>query len=180
MPLIFYPDIVAKSQVAPHFFMVGYRSFTTATTAIEQLKIGSDLLSVCFFEETEFNTYTSNFIGQGIAEDVGNPTSYNLVFIAMDISEIVDNCESGSLGLIDSKIQKFNIYPNPSNGIVYLENNSNHKIDSVIVYSISGNKVFELVQNNIQFLDLSHVTNGLYFIKITSEGNSITNKLIKN
>ncbi len=180
MPLIFYPDITVKSQVAPHFFMVGYRSFTTATTAIEQLKIGSDLLSECFFEETEFNTYTSNFINQGIAEDVGNPTSYNLVFIAMDISEIVDLCESGSLGLIDSKIQKLKIYPNPSNGIVYLENNSNNKIDSVIVYSINGSKVFELVQNNIQSINLNHLTAGLYFIKTTSNDNTFINKLIKN
>ena len=84
-----------------------------------------------------------------------------------------------NLGNSDFSANLVSFYPNPSNGIVYIKNNSSKNINSVIVYSVRGNKVFETNQNNIQSLDLKHLSNGMYFIKIFSESTSIIKKFIK-
>ncbi len=73
---------------------------------------------------------------------------------------------------------KFEVFPNPNNGIfnvVFSDNN----IKSIIVYSLIGDKVFEKTacsdkQINI---DISQFKTGLYLVKVI-EGNTVTTKKI--
>ena len=75
------------------------------------------------------------------------------------------------------------IYPNPTKGIF------NVSIGTIIpktilVYDPIGKIVcskdeFQNNQSNI-ILDLSNVSNGVYFVKIISENKSITRRIIKN
>ena len=72
----------------------------------------------------------------------------------------------------------FNVYPNPSNGLVNIELNiAETSTASIIIYDANGKVVFNsndvsIVNNKMQ-LDLSKESAGLYFIKV------ITNSEIK-
>ena len=75
------------------------------------------------------------------------------------------------------------IYPNPSKGIF------NVSMGTIIpktvdVYDLTGKIVYsksEFQNNPSQFLlDLSSISSGIYFVKISSDNQSITKRIIKN
>lgn len=78
----------------------------------------------------------------------------------------------------------FNVYPNPTNGIVKIDwTNSNQKPNSVQIFDITGKL---LVTKNIEANDLNaelniaEYTNGLYLVKIISkDGNTVVKKVFK-
>jgi hypothetical protein len=73
----------------------------------------------------------------------------------------------------------FNIIPNPNNGVfTLLINTALYKANSLIrVYDMLGNEVHTAtLQNNKNMqLNLSHLNNGVYFVKY-SDGNAVVNK----
>ena len=70
-----------------------------------------------------------------------------------------------------------NLYPNPTSGVVSVQNNSALPIENVEVYSITGQKVLTSTSKQI---DLSALNSGVYFVKlIAQEGTSITKKVVK-
>lgn len=81
------------------------------------------------------------------------------------------------------EMENIAIYPNPSKGIF---NVSIRTITpkTIVVYDIIGKIVcfkdeFQNNQSNV-LLDLSSVSNGVYFVKIISENKSVTRRIIKN
>ncbi|MBK8368189.1 MAG: T9SS type A sorting domain-containing protein [Bacteroidetes bacterium] len=77
------------------------------------------------------------------------------------------------------------VYPNPSNGTVYLKfkTNINEKI-LVEVYDILGRNMYlksfnNITENQVEQLDLSNYTNGMYLIKISSNKQQECIKIIK-
>jgi alpha-tubulin suppressor-like RCC1 family protein len=73
-----------------------------------------------------------------------------------------------------------NLYPNPTNGRVTL-NNSEAQYQSVAVYNYLGQEVTQqkLNESNNQTVDLSSFSNGVYLFKLQSENSSETLKVIK-
>lgn len=72
------------------------------------------------------------------------------------------------------------IYPNPSNGRVYIANNSKLAINSISVTDISG----KVIVNKLAFsegmsIDLSAVHSGMYIVRVSTETKAYTVKLIK-
>ncbi|WP_309609302.1 T9SS type A sorting domain-containing protein [Flavobacterium sp.] len=71
------------------------------------------------------------------------------------------------------------IYPNPTSGIVTINNDSNI-IDSVTVNDILGKTVQTKTVNNKQVeLDLSNMSNGIYLVKVKSQGVEKVMKVLK-
>ncbi|MFD0837359.1 ELWxxDGT repeat protein [Mariniflexile aquimaris] len=88
--------------------------------------------------------------------------------------------ETQSLDINDNKLTKSNlsIYPNPSNGFINIKNESNITIEKLIVYSITGKHIIE--QNNVSNgINIAHLKNGLYFIRIQSSNETFTYKFVK-
>ena len=70
-----------------------------------------------------------------------------------------------SLGLINHSGQKdFFIYPNPSDGIISIENTSSQKIN-IKVFNATGELKYK-EQNISSEIDLSNLTNGIYILEI--------------
>ncbi|HAW53148.1 MAG TPA: hypothetical protein DCX54_12600 [Flavobacteriales bacterium] len=65
------------------------------------------------------------------------------------------------------------IYPNPATTAIKVSGLEDSRIDQVRVYEVTGRQV--LIQNwdGKDELNLSHLTNGLYLIKLSYEGNSV-------
>jgi len=74
---------------------------------------------------------------------------------------------------------RIKVYPNPAENVVYIESNNllNARID---IMNISGATVIskESINSNIEQIDVSGLSRGMYFIRITNSDNSVTQKLM--
>jgi len=69
------------------------------------------------------------------------------------------------------------VYPNPSNGLVVIENIGNLKLEEIKVFTSSGKLLkTEVFSNafNIHQIDLTQYQSGIYFISLTDENNNLT------
>jgi len=71
--------------------------------------------------------------------------------------------------------QNFTIYPNPANDVLFI--NTDLSIETLSVLDVSGRLI--TTQNEVNQLDISDLPTGVYFAKITSNGQSITKKFVK-
>jgi len=68
---------------------------------------------------------------------------------------------------VDERLAKVSVFPNPSSGLVQLQNQENLVLD-VVVYNAIGQQV--QASSNVKSLDLTDYQKGLYLIEIASEG----------
>ncbi len=68
----------------------------------------------------------------------------------------------------------FSLYPNPTSGLVIIEGEDIQKTE---LYSISGQKVFQTQENRF---DISHLSSGVYLVKITTITEIITKRVVKD
>jgi len=94
---------------------------------------------------------------------------------AFNYSEEVTVADS-ALSVAQNEISNLRVYPNPANDVLFIESN-NQLIDVVSIYSLEGKEVLNInkVQNSV---DVSSLTSGIYIIKITSNENVLTRKII--
>lgn len=72
-----------------------------------------------------------------------------------------------------------NVYPNPSTGMVSVMMPTNTKNFEVIVYNVVGEQITNKnVNSNFDKVDLSNQPNGVYFVKVTSNGEVTTKKVL--
>jgi uncharacterized delta-60 repeat protein len=101
----------------------------------------------------------------------GEFTLYNGV-IANRIIRL--NNPSITLSTTDLTKEQFVIYPNPTNGIVQLNMNAK----TITITDLFGKSLF--IQKNVKNIDLSNLTNGIYFLNIEMEnGSEEVKKIIK-
>lgn len=118
------------------------------------------------------------YAGNGVyAFDTAN------VFVAGNNQTII---RTGAGGVITSlnknasiKKQAYKIYPNPSDGMFYIENDIKAEAQ-IEVYDMAGSLIFQKsYPNNLIDIDLSDFSNGLYLVKLNSEIQSATFKISK-
>ena len=93
-------------------------------------------------------------------------------------STLYDYCEDGwdgPLTVDDLREGKISFYPNPTSDIVNIAANST--VDAV-VYNSSGKKVLDVT--NVNMLDLSKYSNGIYYVRVSYNEFIIDHKIIKN
>lgn len=83
----------------------------------------------------------------------------------------------GSVSITENKNIDFEIFPNPSNGVLFLSQNVNSKSE-VTVFDIFGKKITDLeFKTETERFDLSHLSNGIYFLTIKNENGFKTEKI---
>lgn len=82
------------------------------------------------------------------------------------------------MGLEEQAFTSLKYYPNPVNDVLTITNSSD--IETLTVINMLGQIIIskQINSNNVQ-LDLSSLNNGVYFVKIVSEGKNKTLKIIK-
>ncbi len=105
--------------------------------------------------------FDGNFVPQGLAPDIG-------AYEYDSTTAIHENIGSNS--------NLVNIYPNPANGIIYIEAKN---IQTIEIIDVLGKVVKQLQKSgNKMQIDLSNIRKGIYFIKIKTEKGIVTEKLI--
>jgi len=75
----------------------------------------------------------------------------------------------------DIAIQKgLNIFPNPTNGLLYIE--SNQRPDNIELFDVIGQRIDVDYQNNA--INLSQQATGVYLLRITYEEGSVTRRIV--
>ncbi|MBA3679817.1 MAG: T9SS type A sorting domain-containing protein [Bacteroidetes bacterium] len=126
------------------------------------------------------NKYTSDnlYIVGFLAEYDADSTKRNVLNVVKE--KITPNGET--LG-IKENIEKLNVwvYPNPSNGTLYLNSPTPVNTYKVKVYDLMGKCVFieDLFQvGNTAILNVSQLNNGIYFLSISSESGNFIEKIV--
>jgi hypothetical protein len=86
------------------------------------------------------------------------------------------------LGTDEFQLQNIGIYPNPSNGIFSIKLGE-FIPKSIEITDLTGKIIYTqkgFENNNEIVLNLSSISNGIYFIKIATDSQSLTRKIIKN
>ncbi|WP_430467666.1 endonuclease [Winogradskyella ouciana] len=80
-----------------------------------------------------------------------------------------------SLSIDDNERSKISVYPNPTNGRLYIS--GLHNVDRVEVFSVEGKRLmyFNTVTN---YIDID-IASGLYLVKLISNNRSVIKKVIK-
>ncbi len=133
---------------------------------------------------TSFNTYSYNLAALNAESNV----IFRIVFIS-DGSvtqlgvKVDDFVISGVLSSESFNVNQIAVFPNPSKGIFNIDFGSFNP-DNIEVYDISGKLILQKnkleVSTTQTSIDLSNTSDGVYFVKITSENNTITKRIIKN
>jgi hypothetical protein len=116
----------------------------------------------------EANCYLVAFVNKINAGDVNDREIQNAGTVGL-LNIVTGNPQL----IIDNNIQ---IYPNPTNGMIQFLNVQNAEIT---IYNTLG-QVIETVNsiNSYQQIDMSTFENGTYIVKIVTEGNVITKKIV--
>jgi len=78
-----------------------------------------------------------------------------------------------------STLNSFSFYPNPSSGILTIDNKENNC--EIVITNIIGEKVLsQKIQNEKLEIDLSNQPNGVYLLQVNSEKGNTTKKIIIN
>jgi len=85
------------------------------------------------------------------------------------------------IGIDEPKgIASVQVFPNPTNGELTIDNGQ-LKIENIDIYDVMGKKIIVNSQFSIiNSINIEHLPNGIYFIKITTETGTVTKKIIKN
>jgi len=92
---------------------------------------------------------------------------------------LVDGCEFNHVGIEETNVSDFVIYPNPSQSIFNIQNLKNENLQ-IRTLNLQGKEVvsFKSRNPNIQ-IDLESFPSGIYLLEITSDKGKTTQKVIK-
>jgi hypothetical protein len=91
-------------------------------------------------------------------------------------SALVDTDEDNSTPGSEEKSIK--VFPNPSKGMVSIALSNYTEPALVNVYSLQGKTVASMLINSTVTIDLGHLQKGLYIVKVSSNDEIITKKLM--
>lgn len=112
-----------------------------------------------------------------VAADIDGDGYKDIVTSIDDLMNLVWYKNLTYLGINDPILQNVVLVPNPTNGIVYLQNLS-QPIMSIAVYNVLGKMVLQQ-KSTANSIDISSLQIGLYLIKIETDQGIITKKVIK-
>lgn len=144
--------------------------------------LDSTLSNNCNGRKT-YNTLTNGFSNSNFNYfDVGTINTYNEYFITQassDVSSFIIN-PNYCLILNEQELQKntnsIEIFPNPTNQLLYIKSKTDDVIIHSKIYDIYGN---ELLIDFNHDMDVSNLNAGIYFIKVKTDKGEFIQKFIK-
>ncbi|MDG5491489.1 T9SS type A sorting domain-containing protein [Psychroserpens sp. SPM9] len=120
--------------------------------------------------------------GYAIGDVITNTAS---IFFDFNAAIVTNTFESEfveeNLSVSESSVRLFDMFPNPANDKVTIQlNASNFETAIIHVTDIQGKRIIETQSSeaNLIDLDVSDLQNGLYFVRVKSEGKTAVKKLI--
>ncbi|MEG2336477.1 MAG: S8 family serine peptidase, partial [Bacteroidales bacterium] len=75
--------------------------------------------------------------------------------------------------------QNLAVYPNPNSGRISIDLRNNEIPKQLKIYDLSGRKVLQLNKQEINSISIESLKSGIYLLRVETENNVYTNKIIK-
>jgi hypothetical protein len=109
-----------------------------------------------------------------LVTSIGNVFStLNIKNFSVTVVEVANN----SLGINKNEKEKITIYPNPVKDILSFQTNS--QIQKVSIFNSLGSIVFSTKELNSNFVNISNLESGVYFVEVQADKGSEIIKIIK-
>ena len=126
------------------------------------------------------------FISVGdLFEDWNNPFSYSFrnesEILYLDITNVngdVATFFTTTLSNTAFERIELSIYPNPTSNLLHIEANQTD-ISRIEIFDIQGKQVMQVSATNLSEIDVSQLTNGMYFLKVRTSEGELTKKFVK-
>ncbi len=119
--------------------------------------------------------------GDGILslnEDINS--NYNPLDDDTDGDNIPDYLDNAVLSVNDYQMEFFKIYPNPTNEMLTVKINEVHLNTVVKIFTIHGQEVYsKKTDNDMLEINVSELSNGMYFINVLTNNHTYIKKFIK-
>jgi hypothetical protein len=175
MSVIFGSTTLTNASMDEDMFIVKYDPMGNEIWALSAGGMNRDYIN-CVTVNSSGNLYAVGSFGSP-AIMIGATT-----FTNADSSGTTSDIFVGKLDVVTGTIQNinaqnFSAYPNPSSGKFILTGINSPA--NIIVCNTLGEKIYSEINNNSQNeIDLSNQPNGIYFVTIETEKESITRKII--
>ena len=167
--------------------IVEFTKFNTSTNKSDLIGIGSLLINemamswTAFSSTIQYNPNTSDMPDSCIIiMETGIGTSHSGSYLYTDLLALSGNSSVGELSAISS----YNVYPNPAKDKLNIACNlKQNTLVQIEVLDIQGKQIkaqyFAMNKGENQVsLDLSDVQKGIYFVRMTADGESLSQKLV--
>ena len=148
-------------------------------TYVENNTTSDNRLRKFAFRVKDYVTVTDNFQIRFIASDSIRNGLYldggSLVEAAVDDIYLYDQSQATSNIDIQENI---NIFPNPTTGLVTVNNSENSVLK---IFNVLGDLIDQVnLTNDVDYIDLSEFSDGIYYFEIYKDKLIFTKKIIKN
>jgi len=111
-------------------------------------------------------------------EDLDGDTDLDVISASIIDNKIAWYKNLTILGIQENYAESFSIYPNPVKNVLNIVPKSDLKIESINLFDALGRQVFQEngEKATVYFTDIS---NGIYFLKLQTQNNTFTIKIIK-
>jgi len=130
------------------------------------------------FGEANIISTEADGVIQVLTTDINNDGNVDVISASNWDNKIAWYENSGILGLVENDNNSIGLTPNPVNSILQIISLDNSSINKIRIYEITGKLVIEK-KGNVNQIDISNLTNGLYLVKIETDKGTITKKIIK-
>jgi hypothetical protein len=120
----------------------------------------------------------------GTVAFVGTATSFTdseagAYYKVYTVDKAFNYSAEGTLGTAKFNTNNITMYPNPASSEVSFS--APNSIDSIVIHNLLGQKVLETSPKSINAtVNISSLSSGAYVVTLISDGNSMTQKLMKN
>ncbi len=158
-------------------FDLDYYLSTDCNLSSNDILLGGDISSLGSDDPTHNESATLT---------IPNSTSagtYFIIFSADNDNELTESDEDDNidciqitvedaLSIIDYEFQELlKVYPNPASNLVNITSNYNLSINKLSIYDLNGRLVKEINGNNLNKINISKLTNGIYLLKAVNDEN---------
>ncbi len=130
--------------------------------------------------------YTGARTGETYMNDylsiIGNPV--NWITNSSDGEALLpistESFTSTSLSVVKNEIINFSLFPNPIKEGRFVIKTSNNDPKKIQIYSLLGQEVYQNYVKSNELIDVSHLNQGFYLVRVEENGKIATRKLIVN
>ena len=136
---------------------------------------------VLFKGQGKDSTLIFNHTSSGQSFDVNLPFAVDSILIDPNLYILSAHNKVMEESAYLRSLESFVIYPNPALDIITIEiNNFSAFPRSIALYNVLGQQVLTFIpQAHIFSIPLTNLASGSYYVKIISDGNVVTRKIVK-
>lgn len=181
----------SSSSPAPIDNFAHLRSVSIISDTANWLRISGSIVADSAYNYLILGNFYDDANTDTLTQTCGTCQNWYSYYLIDDVCVSTDSllCNGGvdalpcTVSIEENSLEnQINIYPNPANDYININNNSFQNLLKITIYNTIGQILYtkqNITSNNLQ-IDISNYKSGLLFIKIESNNQSIIYKLLKS